>query len=252
MVISTNEKVSYSGAPGETCLSSLGVYIADYLGVIPYGQALELQQRLAQARAEDSIPDVVLFLQHPPVFTIGRFRGEEDIIVPPEVLSQKGIDVFHTNRGGSITYHGPGQLVGYPILNLKENGLGVREYIWKLEEVIIKLLLYLGLQGNRVARLPGSVWVGEEKVCSIGIHVSHHITMHGFALNVNTDLRHFEYINPCGIRGRVMTCLSKLLGYPIEVEAITEALLDSFSATFELNRERGLEKCLAMLDARNG
>ena len=252
MVISTNKKISYSGAPRETYLSSKKVYVADYLGVIPYGHALKLQQRLMQARTEDSIPDVILLLQHPPVFTIGRFRGEEDIIAPLEVLAQKGIDVFHTNRGGSITYHGPGQLVGYPILNLKENGIGVREYIWKLEEVIIKLLLYLGLQGHRVAKLPGSVWVGEEKVCSIGIHVSHHITMHGFALNVNTDLRHFEYINPCGIKGRVMTCISKLLGYPIEVEAITEALLDSFSATFELNRERGLEKCLAMLDALNG
>jgi len=252
MGISTNKKVSYSGALGETCLLSSRVYVADYLGVVPYESALKLQQRLVLARAEGSIPDVVLLLQHPPVFTIGRFRGEEDITVPPEVLSQKEIDVFHTNRGGSITYHGPGQLVGYPILNLKENGIGVREYIWKLEEVIIKLLLCLGLQGHRIAKLPGGVWVGEEKVCSIGIHVSHHITMHGFALNVKTDLRHFDYINPCGIKGKVMTCVSKLLGYPIEVEAITEPLLDFFSATFELNRERGLEKCLAMLDARNG
>ena len=227
------------------------VYDAVYLGLVPYELALKLQQSLVKARAQDSFPDVLLLLQHPPVFTIGRFRGEEDIIAPPEKLQQEGIAVFHTTRGGGITYHGPGQLVGYPILNLQENGLGVREYIWKLEEVIIKLLLALGIQGHRVAKYPG-VWVDGKKVCAIGVHVSHHITMHGFALNVNTNLQHFEYINPCGIRGNVMTSLSELLGYPIEVEAITEALLNSFSLVFGLKRERGLEKCLTMLDVLSG
>ena len=227
------------------------VYDAVYLGLVPYELALKLQQSLVKARAQDSFPDVLLLLQHPPVFTIGRFRGEEDIIAPPEKLQQEGIAVFHTTRGGGITYHGPGQLVGYPILNLQENGLGVREYIWKLEEVIIKLLLALGIQGHRVAKYPG-VWVDGKKVCAIGVHVGHHITMHGFALNVNTNLQHFEYINPCGIRGNVMTSLSELLGYPIEVEAITEALLNSFSLVFGLKRERGLEKCLTMLDVPSG
>ena len=227
------------------------VYLADYLGVVSYEPALKLQQRLVQARAEGKIPDVLLLLQHPPVLTIGRFRGEEDIILPRETLEQRGIAVFHTNRGGSITYHGPGQLIGYPILNLKENGLGVREYIWKLEEVIIKLLLTLGIQGRRVTNYSG-VWVGEEEICSIGIHVSHHITMHGFALNVSTNLGHFEYINPCGIKGKVMTSVAKILGYPLEVEAIIEALLDSFSATFGLKREQGANKWLVMLDAHIG
>ncbi|MFQ6121715.1 MAG: lipoyl(octanoyl) transferase LipB [Dehalococcoidales bacterium] len=232
-------------------MSSRKIYVADYLGVVPYEHALKLQQKLGQARAQDSIPDVTLLLQHPPVFTIGRFRGEKDLIVPPEKLQQEGIAVFHTNRGGSITYHGPGQLVGYPILDLEENGLGVREYIWKLEEVIINLLPSLGIQGHRVAKYPG-VWVDGKKVCSIGVNVSHHITTHGFALNVNTDLRHFEYINPCGIRGKVMTSISELLGCPIEVEAVTEALLDSFSVILGLKRERGLDKCLATLDVLNG
>ncbi len=227
------------------------VYLADYLGVIPYEPALKLQQRLVQTRTEGKIPDVLLLLQHPPVFTLGRFRGKADIVVPRETLRQKGIAVFHTNRGGSITYHGPGQLVGYPILNLKENGLGVRTYIWKLEEIIIKLLLSLGIQGRRVTNCPG-VWVDKEEICSIGIHVSHHITMHGFALNVNTNLGHFEYINPCGIKGKVMTSISKILGYPLEVEAIIEALLDSFSATFGLKREQGANKWLAILDAHIG
>ena len=228
------------------------LYIADYLGVIPYELALKRQQILAQARTEGKIPDVVLLLEHPPVFTIGRFRGEEDIIASAETLAQEGIVVFCSSRGGSVTYHGPGQLVGYPILNLKENGLGVLEYIRKLEEVVIKLLLTFGIQGQRVAKYPGGVWVGGEKICSVGIHVSHYITMHGFALNVNTNLRHFEYINPCGIKGAVITSISKLLGYPVEVEAIIPSLLDIFSETFGLKCERGLEKCLNMLGALSG
>jgi len=228
------------------------VYIADYLGVIPYELALKRQQILVQARAEGKVPDVVLLLQHPPVFTTGRFRGEEDIIASAETLVQEGIAVFDSNRGGSVTYHGPGQLVGYPILNLKENGLGVLQYIRKLEEVIIKLLLSFGIQGQRVEKYPGGVWVGEEKICSVGIHVSHYITMHGFALNVNTNLQHFEHINPCGIKGAVMTSISKLLGYPVEVEAVIPSWLDIFSETFGLKCERGLEKCLNMLDALSG
>jgi len=251
MSISISKKASYSGIPKETYLSSKKVCVADYLGIMPYELALKLQEKLMQARAEGIIPDVLLILQHPPVFTIGRFRGKEDIIVPPETLAQEAIAVFHTSRGGGITYHGPGQLVGYPILNLKENRLGVREYIWKLEAVIIKLLLDFGIQGYRVAKYPG-VWVGEEKICSVGIHVSHYITTHGFALNANTNLRHFEYINPCGINSKVMTCLSKLLGYPIETEAIIEPLLDSFSVIFGLELKQGDGKCLAILDDLNG
>jgi len=226
------------------------VYVADYLGVVPYESALKRQQILVQARAEGKIPDVLLLLQHPPVFTIGRFRGEEDLVVSSEALTQQGIAVIHSSRGGSITYHGPGQLVGYPILNLKENGLGVREYIGKLEAVIIKTLLALGIQSHRVADYPG-VWVNGEKVCSLGIHVSRCITMHGFALNVNTDLQHFEYIKPCGIKGAVMTSISKLLGYPVEVETIIGSVLHSFSETFGLKCERGF-KCLNMLGALSG
>ena len=165
--------------------------MSPYLEIVPYEAALKLQQGLMQARAEGRIGDVLLLLQHPSVFTVGRFKGGEDIIVPPETLAREGITVFHTNRGGGITYHGPGQLVGYPIVNLKENGLGVREYIWKLEAAIIKLLLALGIQGYRLAGYPG-VWANEKKVCSVGIHVSHHITTHGFALNVTNDLRYFR------------------------------------------------------------
>ena len=218
----------------KACLIEQKVYVAEYLGAVPYELALKQQEILRQARTEGKIPDVVLLLQHPPVFTIGRFRGEEDIITP-----SKGIAVFPTNRGGSITYHGPGQLVGYPILNLKENGFGVREYIWKLEEVIIGLLLGFGIRGCRRAEYPGGVWVGGEKVCSIGIQVSRHITMHGFALNVNPDLRYFERIKPCGLKSAVMTSISKILGYHVTVESIIDSLLNLFSETFGLKQEKG-------------
>ncbi len=239
MVISTAKKTNHPWILKNASLSSRRTCIADYLGVVPYELALKQQQILSQARAEGEIPDVLLLLQHPPVFTVGRFRGEEEIIVSPDILIREGISVFHTNRGGSITYHGPGQLVGYPILDLKEIGLGVREYIWKLEKVVIRLLLDFGIKGRRVAKYPGGVWVGEEKICSIGIHVSHYITMHGFALNVNNDLRYFEFINPCGIKGKAMTSVSELLGYSVESEAIIEAVFNSFSVVFGLKCEQG-------------
>jgi len=225
--------------------------IAPYLGTVPYEVALKLQQELKQARAEGKIGDVLLLLQHTAVFTVGRFRGGEDIIVPPEILAREGIAVFHTDRGGGITYHGPRQLVGYPIVNLKENGLGVREYIRNLEAAIIKLLLALGIQGYRLAGYPG-VWASGKKVCSIGIHVSHCITTHGFALNVTNDLRYFEHITPCGLPGEVMTSISELLGHWVEMKTIIGELLPCFSEMFCLSCEQEADRWLATLDARSG
>jgi lipoate-protein ligase B len=231
--------------------TSKKVCIAPYLEIVPYEAALKLQQGLMQARAEGRIGDVLLLLQHPSVFTTGRFEGEEDMVVPRERLAREGIAVFHTNRGGGATYHGPGQLVGYPIINLKEDGLGVREYIQKLEAVIIKLLLALGIQGHRVAEYPG-VWVGEKKVCSIAVHVSRSVTTHGFALNVTNDLRYFRYIRPCGLAGEVMTSVSELLGHWVAMETIIEKLLACFSEIFGLGCEQESDRWLAILDAQSG
>jgi lipoate-protein ligase B len=225
--------------------------IAPYLGIVPYERALKLQEGLAQARATGRIGDVLLLLQHPPVFTIGRFRGEEDITAHPETLAWERIAVIHTNRGGGITCHGPGQLVAYPILNLKENGLGVREYIRKLEATIIKTLLALDIEGHTVAEYPG-VWVGGKKVCSIGIHVSHHITTHGFALNVSNDLHCFRYARPCGLPGEVMTSVSESLGHRVGMKTIIGKLLPSFSETFCLICGQESDKWLSILDAPNG
>jgi lipoate-protein ligase B len=244
MDIAIDKKVSRHDTLGR-------VYIARYLGIVPYELALKKQEELMQLRYEGNIPDTLILLQHPSVFTIGRFKGREELIAPLETLAQETISLLTTSRGGGITYHGPGQLIGYPVINLKENRLGVRQYIQKLETVIIKVLLELGIQGRRIAQYPG-VWVNEKKICSVGVKVSHHITMHGFALNVDTDLRHFKYINPCGMNSKVMTSLAKLLGHSIEIETIIEPLLDSFSAVFGLELKQGDSKCMAILDALNG
>lgn len=244
-------EVSGSGVPEGPGLTSRILCLADYLGVIAYEHALKLQEALMLARARRIVTDVFLLLQHPPVLTVGRFRGEEDVIAPPQTLAREGMTVVHTNRGGGVTYHGPGQLVGYPIISLKEHSLGVREYVSKLEATIIRLLLDFGIRAYRDADYPG-VWIDGEKICSVGIRVSRGVTAHGFALNVNTDLRHFEYINPCGLSGKVMTSVSKVLGYRVEVEAVIRPLLESFSAIFGLQIEREDKKCLAILNGLSG
>ncbi len=231
-------------APSKTC-------IAYYLGMVPYEPALRLQEMLSLARARRTVTDVLLLLQHAAVLTVGRFKGEADIVVPEETLTREGIAIFHTNRGGGITYHGPGQLVGYPILSLKDNSLGVREYVGKLEDAILRLLRSLDIRGYLDANHPG-VWVGGEKICSLGIHVSRGVTMHGFALNVNTNLSHFEYINPCGLSDKAMTSISEVLGRPVEAEAVIGPLISAFSAVFGLQIERGDDKCLPIPDGLSG
>jgi lipoate-protein ligase B len=235
----------------ETHASPASECLAGYLGVVPYDLALRLQQTLLPARVEGLIPDVLLLLQHPPAFTVGRFRGEEDIVVPREVLTREGIAVFHTNRGGGVTYHGPGQLIGYPILNLKERGLGVRQYIWSLEEVIIRLLHTIGIQGHRVADHRG-VWVGDKKICSVGVNVSRHISTHGFALNMSNELHRFQYIRPCGLPSEVMTSVAQLSGRSTDVETIVSDAIRGFSEIFDLGCARRDDACLTMLGALSG
>ena len=204
-------------------------YSVRYLGVVPYESALAQQEALRQLRAEVAIPDIVLLLQHPHVYTIGRFHGEEDIIALPE-----NIPVVRTNRGGSVTYHGPGQMVGYPILDLRASGLGVRQYIWKLEEVIIRLLYDFGIEAQRNDDHPGGVWTGSRKICSIGINISRHITMHGFALNVNTDLKYYNHIRPCGLRAAEMTSMAEVAGCEVPFATVVHNWVHLFSEAFAL------------------
>lgn len=210
-------------------------YSIKYLGVVPYQDALIQQEALRQLRAEGRIPDTVLLLQHRHVYTTGRFRGEKDIIALPG-----NIPVVHTGRGGGITYHGPGQLVGYPILDLRANGLCVREYIGKLEEVIVRLLGGFDIQAQRHDEYPGGVWVRGQKICSIGINVSHHTTTHGFALNVNNDLKYYDYIRPCGLNGAAMTSMAALLGHRVPFDTVVHNWIKLFPEVFDLRTEKNI------------
>ena len=207
------------------------------LGLIDYQEAAELQERLLTSRKSGAISDVLLLLQHPPVFTIGRSGKAEDVIVSEESLARENIPIYRTSRGGEVTYHGPGQLVGYPILHLREDGLTVHQLVWNLEEVIIRTLMDFGIGSQRVPKLRG-VWVGEEKICSLGLRISREVSMHGFSLNVNTDLKYFTYIVPCGISDASITSVSKLLGHEVTIEEVEEKLLQHFSQVFNLELER--------------
>ena len=206
------------------------------LGLVDYQKGLELQERLLDSRKAGTISDVLLLLQHPSVFTIGRSGKVEDIIVSEETLGKENIPVFHTSRGGEVTYHGPGQLVGYPILHLREDGLTVHQYVWNLEDVIIRTLMDFGISGQRVSGWRG-VWVGEEKICSLGLRISGEVSMHGFSLNVNTDLKYFTYIVPCGLTDATITSVSSLLGHEVTIEEVEEKLLQRFSQVFDLKLE---------------
>lgn len=194
------------------------------LGLKDYLEALSFQERIQQLRIRDEAPDTLLLLEHPPVFTIGRKGGKGDIICAPERLGEEGIKVYEVNRGGGITYHGPGQLVGYPVFDLNLRGRDVHKYVRLLEEVLIRTIGEFGIEGGRVEGFTG-VWVGNEKIAAIGIAVKNWVTMHGFALNVDPDLNHFGLINPCGITNRGVTSMSKLLKRAVGLEEVTGALI---------------------------
>ena len=199
------------------------------LGVIDYEDALRLQNRLAEARREEKIGDVLLLLQHPPVITMGK-SGKVQNVLAPQTLQEKKIKVIFTDRGGDVTYHGPGQLVVYPILSLRLYGLSVPGYVWNLEEMGIRLLASYGIPAGRIEKLRG-VWVGNEKIAALGVHLSNWVSKHGLALNVNTDLDPFSLINPCGT-GRRATSMAKILGRELPMEEIEGSMLKSFGEVF--------------------
>jgi len=202
------------------------------LGLIDYEEALRLQNKLVQARMEEKIEDVLLLLQHPPVITIGKSGKIENIFASPTFLQEKGIKIISTDRGGDVTFHGPGQLIIYPIFNLRRLGLGVPDYVWKLEEVIIRLLSELGIKGERIAKWRG-VWVKGEKIASLGIHLSRWISKHGVALNVSTNLDYFDLINPCGT-GRRATSIAKILGRDFSIEEVESLAIEFFKEVFNI------------------
>jgi len=208
--------------------------VRSYLGRVGYAEATALQERLARALkdGEPGALEQLLLLEHPPVITLGRNAHDADVLLDSAALRAIGMEIHRTDRGGQVTYHGPGQLVGYPILSLQPDRRDVARYLRDLEEVLIRTLARFGIAAGRAPSLTG-VWVGDEKIAAIGIHLSRWVTTHGFALNVETELSHFDLIVPCGLRSRGVTSMRKLLGRPVGLEDVAAALAPEFAAVFD-------------------
>jgi lipoyl(octanoyl) transferase len=205
----------------------------EQLELVDYAAGLRIQKQKVAQRKAGAIPDTLLLLEHPHVYTLGRNAGPENLLMSVEWLASRGAEVFETDRGGDVTYHGPGQLVGYPILDLTQHQRDISWYMRSLEEVFIRTARDFGIEALRCEGAPG-VWVGTDKLTAMGVHLSRWVTSHGFALNVNTDLRYFEWIVPCGIRDKGVTSLAKLLGHAVDMEMVTERVVEHFGAVFGL------------------
>jgi lipoyl(octanoyl) transferase len=203
------------------------------LGLVSYADGLELQRALVDERKADRIPNTLLLLQHPHVLTIGvKKDGRRHIVAPPDLLAARGVEVFETGRGGDVTYHGPGQLVGYPIFNLDPDRRDVHKYVRDLEAVMIRVCADYGLAADRVKGMSGA-WIGDAKIGAIGVRISRWVTSHGFAFNVTTDLDFFNLIVPCGIADKAVTSLAAQLGRPVPMAEVEDAFIRHFSAVFE-------------------
>lgn len=213
------------------------------LGRVAYDDAWALQDQLVEERGRDAAPDRLLLLEHPPTYTLGSSGHEEYVLMPEAERARRGVRVVHVDRGGDVTYHGPGQLVGYPIMRLPRRGTGglradVVGYVRGLERTIMLTLADYGIRSRTIPGLVG-VWVdtpaGEEKICAIGVKVNvRGVTKHGFALNINTDLSYFEGIVPCGIHDKGVTSMAQLLGGPLAMDAVAGRLAGHFGAVFGL------------------
>ncbi len=218
------------------------------LGMIDYKNAWDYQEELFQkvvsvkqenrkSKINRASPNFLLFCEHQHVYTLGKSGKKSNLLINEEFLKSKGANLFKINRGGDITYHGPGQVVGYPILDLDNFGLSIKSYIHKLEEVIIQTLKHFGIGSSRSEGATG-VWldandaIKARKICAMGVRTSHWVSMHGFALNVNTDLSYFDYIVPCGIVGKNVTSIAKELGETTSMEEVHQALRNEFSNVF--------------------
>ena len=203
------------------------------LGTLDYQAALDLQRDLVERRKRGEIPDHLLLLEHPDVITLGvKNRSDRSHVLESDAaLAEKGIALFETGRGGDVTYHGPGQLVGYPIIDLKPDRCDVHRYVRDLEEVLIRAVSDFGIEAGRIAGLTG-IWVGPDKLAAIGVRISRWITSHGFALNVATDLARFGLIVPCGITDKGVTSMAQVLGHPVPMDEVGKAVASRFAETF--------------------
>jgi lipoyl(octanoyl) transferase len=205
----------------------------EQLGLVTYTDGLRLQRELVEQRKAGVIPDTLLLLEHPHVYTLGRNAKKENLLLPAEQLAARGAQVFEIDRGGDVTYHGPGQLVGYPIIDLAKHRRDIAWYMRSLEEILIAVAGEYEIQAGRLAGAPG-VWVGKDKLAAMGVHISRWVTSHGFAFNVNTDLRYFDAIVPCGLRDKGVTSLEKLLGRRLEMDEAAEKVVRHFGRVFKL------------------
>jgi lipoyl(octanoyl) transferase len=204
------------------------------VGVVPYAEALAMQRALVEERRAGLVPDVLLLLQHPPVITLGvrGDGGRSHILASLEQLASGGIEVHETGRGGDVTYHGPGQIVGYPIVDLRPDRCDVHRYVRDIEEVMIRVCADYGIDAGRIPGLTGT-WIGKDKIGAIGIRISRWITSHGFAFNVTTNLDHFELIVPCGIAGHGVTSLARETGRDVPIAEVEDAFVRHFAAVFD-------------------
>jgi lipoyl(octanoyl) transferase len=205
---------------------------AHLLGRVGYREAHALQERLLEARIAGQIGDTLLLLEHPPVLTLGRAAKREHVLFAPDHLRSLGVDVVETGRGGDVTYHGPGQLVGYPIVDLKPDRQDVRKYVSSLEETMIRLAADYGITATRVQGLNGA-WVEDRKIGAVGVRIRKWVTMHGFAINGTTDLTHFDWIVPCGIRDRAVTSIERERGVRPTYEELAEKAARIFASLYE-------------------
>ncbi|HEV7429252.1 MAG TPA: lipoyl(octanoyl) transferase LipB [Thermoanaerobaculia bacterium] len=202
------------------------------LHLVTYENGMRLQQKLVELRQEEAIHDQLLLLEHPPVITLGRGGDVRNLIAPAETLTSERVRFFETTRGGDITYHGPGQLVGYPIVHLGEGKRDVRKYVTKLEEVLIRTVAEYGITAERAEGKRG-IWVGNDKIAAIGVRIARWVTSHGFALNVTTNLDHFRLITPCGLHDTGVTSISKLVGHDVALTEVREIVATKFAEVFE-------------------
>jgi lipoyl(octanoyl) transferase len=205
---------------------------ARWLGTVKYDDGLKLQESAVEQLRTGEDLEQLLLLEHPHVFTLGRGADSSNILADQQQLEATSVDVFETGRGGDVTYHGPGQLVGYPIINLKPDRCDVHRYVRDIEEVLIRTIAVFGIHGKRISGLTG-VWVGNEKIGAIGVRIARWITSHGFALNVNTDLTYFQMIVPCGITDKGVTSISKLLGRSVDIREVAEIAAGQFAELFD-------------------
>ena len=210
-------------------METLSVY---NLGLIEYQRAYELQEELLQHRIGGKRTDILLLLEHPPTLTMGRRDDQKNLRISEAELKKKGVSLFPTDRGGSITWHGPGQLVAYPIIDLRSRGMDIHKYIQDLEEVIIRTLNDFSIKSGRDDKHIG-VWVGRDKIAAIGVRIKKWVTKHGLAINVNSDLAHFSLINPCGIADRGVTSMADILGRKMPMDAVRKRLIDRFAEVFQ-------------------